>query len=371
MATPSDAFKRTKAYAHAFSKTNTEATQANYEALYKSAHSARAQDVWADTVDYAVDASAADTLSAGSHITKHTLVSLTQVAGSNGQAWYLDVGGVFIKPWISPTDVPHGTTAAPSYGFQANLYQSDNTLVPPTSGVWDIDYYAGIVMFQAGYTPSDMGWGTPKITCYVYTGNYVSDSPGGGASALGDYLEDLSDVDFSVLNSNQILVYGYGNGYAEWTNLDAYDYFTDLGFSDTHTGLSDMPDVYGYNEDHDVRYVAKVQNDEPTVPVPFPGMFWYDDDAEDNYLYSIITTEAAYGASQSNDYILASGTFTITLPAAADNTGKLINIKNIGTGTITVDPNETETIDGGLTAVLTVQYECISIISDGSNWYII
>ena len=94
-------------------------------------------------------------------------------------------------------------------------------------------------------------------------------------------------------------------------------------------------------------------------------------DDDDNYLYSIVTVDGAYGVNQSNDYLMCNGTFTITLPAAADNMGKLLNIKNIGTGTITVDPNENETIDGDLTIAIDTQYECISIISDGSNWFII
>jgi hypothetical protein len=69
--------------------------------------------------------------------------------------------------------------------------------------------------------------------------------------------------------------------------------------------------------------------------------------------------------------VLASGTFTLTLPATSNLTGKLYHIKNIGTGIITVDGNNNETIDGGLIAVIENQYESITIVSDGSNWYIL
>lgn len=39
--------------------------------------------------------------------------------------------------------------------------------------------------------------------------------------------------------------------------------------------------------------------------------------------------------------------------------------------TVTVDPNGSETIDGAATYVLTLQYQTVTIISDGSNWHII
>jgi len=66
------------------------------------------------------------------------------------------------------------------------------------------------------------------------------------------------------------------------TNLATlHDSETGGGTSDVadHGDLDDMPDTTGINEDHDVRYVAKVQDDEPTIPDPFAGMFWYDTDA--------------------------------------------------------------------------------------------
>ena len=78
-----------------------------------------------------------------------------------------------------------------------------------------------------------------------------------------------------------------------------------------------------------------------------------------------------YSAAISDGVILVTGTFTIDLPTAIGNTGRYLVIKNIGTGTITVDASGTQTIDGALTYTLTLQYEVVTIVSDGSNWHII
>lgn len=83
---------------------------------------------------------------------------------------------------------------------------------------------------------------------------------------------------------------------------------------------------------------------------------------------AVTTTDTATAA----DHILdCTGTFTQTLFSAASLAGKEIVVKNSGTGTITVDGSGSETIDDGLTATLSSQYESISLISDGTNWIII
>ena len=64
-------------------------------------------------------------------------------------------------------------------------------------------------------------------------------------------------------------------------------------------------------------------------------------------------------------------TFTVTLPAASGVSGIIYNIKNIGTGTITIDGNSAETIDGATTQDINNQYDSITIQCDGSNWHII
>ncbi|MFN8769826.1 MAG: hypothetical protein ACK5WP_03045 [Neisseriaceae bacterium] len=85
-----------------------------------------------------------------------------------------------------------------------------------------------------------------------------------------------------------------------------------------------------------------------------------------------VTKTGAYTATN-DDYIIdcTSGTFTVTLPASSGRTGRILIIKNSGTGIITVDGNGSETIDGNTTYSLNLQYDVIQIVSDGTNWKII
>ena len=185
MATPLQATERQNAFFHSLSKATTNSTQYVFESKYKSAHSVKGSEIWADVISYCADSAAADAeATANAAVEKYTQVTLTEIPGSNGQAWYINNAGTFVRPWISPVDVPNSTTNAPSDGFQANLYTNTGTLVTPTAGVWFVDYYAGIVHFEVGSTPVDLGYGTPKITCYVYTGAYGAGTSSGGTSEL-------------------------------------------------------------------------------------------------------------------------------------------------------------------------------------------
>lgn len=86
------------------------------------------------------------------------------------------------------------------------------------------------------------------------------------------------------------------------------------------------------------------------------------------------TKTANYTTTATDDYILvdaSGGSRTITLHAAATAT-KPVHIKRINSGanTVIIDPNSTETVDGATTRTLTQQYEAVSLVSDGSNWYV-
>lgn len=78
---------------------------------------------------------------------------------------------------------------------------------------------------------------------------------------------------------------------------------------------------------------------------------------------------AAYG-----EIVLAdatSGALTIQLPTA-DETGREVRIKKIdsSSNTVTASP-ASGTIDGSATAPITVQWAALTLVSDGTNWYVI
>lgn len=79
----------------------------------------------------------------------------------------------------------------------------------------------------------------------------------------------------------------------------------------------------------------------------------------------------AYTVTTSDDIIVAtSGSWTLTLYAASGNSGKVLRVKNAGSGVITIDGNASETIDGATTFVMSQQYESIELACDGSNWHV-
>ena len=81
------------------------------------------------------------------------------------------------------------------------------------------------------------------------------------------------------------------------------------------------------------------------------------------------TTSYTVQASDRGKMITANGTFTIDLLAAATaGAGFEFTAKNIGSGTITIDGDGSETIDGAATFAIITQYNAITLQSDGTNW---
>ena len=83
----------------------------------------------------------------------------------------------------------------------------------------------------------------------------------------------------------------------------------------------------------------------------------------------------SYALTTNDEVILANaagGAITMTLPTAVSNQN-LYAIKKIDSSgnTVTVATSGGQMIDGGSTALLKVQHASISVVSDGSNWYII
>jgi len=101
----------------------------------------------------------------------------------------------------------------------------------------------------------------------------------------------------------------------------------------------------------------------------------------------VIAIERSLGApeSQTSDFALAvesggiqlvdatSGNITVTLGPAADLDGFKFTIKKTDASgnTVTLDADGVETIDGQTTRILNQQYASLTIVSDGTEWYIL
>ena len=97
--------------------------------------------------------------------------------------------------------------------------------------------------------------------------------------------------------------------------------------------------------------------------------------ADNNNLLSVTTQLSAYTVTSDDDVVICnaiSGDFPVHLITAVGNEGKVFNIKSKynSTDTPTVSGNLTETIDGDLSFDLAAN-ECITIVSDNSNWHMI
>ena len=90
----------------------------------------------------------------------------------------------------------------------------------------------------------------------------------------------------------------------------------------------------------------------------------------------VVTT--TYSMDPLDDLVLANaagGAFTVTLPPIVNAQRKPYYVKRInaytGANDVTVDGFGSETIDGSATFVLLARYESISVLHDGTQWWIV
>jgi hypothetical protein len=128
--------------------------------------------------------------------------------------------------------------------------------------------------------------------------------------------------------------------------------------------------------DHPFAFVS------PTPPLdPRDGFLWLDTSATGTGgtgLLARATTTVDLTLTTSHTVVLcdaSSGPLTITLPPASANGGRLYHIKkaDASSNPVTIDSDSLDTIDLGLVAVLTVQFECITINGNSveDNWDIL
>lgn len=87
---------------------------------------------------------------------------------------------------------------------------------------------------------------------------------------------------------------------------------------------------------------------------------------------SVVTKTAAYTANY-GDTVLANATtsaFAVTLPAASLNTMVMVKKVDLTSNVVTVTAIGTSKIDGNATFTLTNPYDSVSLVSDGTNWWL-
>ena len=88
---------------------------------------------------------------------------------------------------------------------------------------------------------------------------------------------------------------------------------------------------------------------------------------------AIDDTDSPYSAAVDTSLVVdcSGGATTVNLPAVSGNSGKIIQITHVGsTNSITIDGSGAETIDGETTQALDTQYDTVTLLCDGSEWYI-
>jgi hypothetical protein len=104
----------------------------------------------------------------------------------------------------------------------------------------------------------------------------------------------------------------------------------------------------------------------PSLPEHVTTKFYVDGLAK----LTIASPTANFSILSTQKVVLCTNTITVLLPIASSVFTPLY-IKNIGVGVITIDGNGSQTIDGALTYALTNQWDSITLVSNGTGWFIL
>jgi hypothetical protein len=149
------------------------------------------------------------------------------------------------------------------------------------------------------------------------------------------------------------------------SNFTAQDGILAIHNSDTATPLV-YGDFYnrvaGFNAEK-TRFSSDIISGADCAQIDSVGSLDFIGDAHSRKRIRTIT--GATTLTLGDQVVLCNGALNVTLPTATE--GKFFEIKNIGTGTVTI----LGTIDGATNYVMSVQYGKVKIIKSATNWYII
>jgi len=206
---------------------------------------------------------------------------------------------------------------------------------------------------------TDLGGGTVTYVAISGTDGIDIDS-GSPITSSGTITLGLSNVPNSSLANSSITLAGDGGS----------NQTISLGDTLTITGGSGVVTT-GQSTD---TLVIDLNVDNSTVEVNSDILRVKDSGITEAKRYRSVDSSFSNNDTISSDINLVSGGaggITVKLPAPV--TGKLVIVKKVDSaaGTVTVSRNNTDTIDGATSKILYYQYETLSFVSDGTNWFVV
>jgi hypothetical protein len=285
-----------------------------------------ASEIWAENISSTPSIAIFDSVAE-----QRTLFELTEdITVGSSQAWYAEESNIRLKDWISD-----------KYGqsYQIKLFDNNNSRIYPTdSSDWIFEYQTGILTFSGDVT----GYAQPfKITGYRYIGTKGTGDTEDGYSPF-EYINNLID---GYIASDSVST--EERSIAIWDDV-AGNKITDSGvYIDTSNKMGIGQSI-------------------PSSTLTVAG----------SIAVAIVTKSIDYSATVNDSVILIdamSSDRTLSLPLASTCQGRQYNIKKIDatTNKVYISRTSADTIDGMTQRILNFQYQSITVISNGSNWFII
>lgn len=228
--------------------------------------------------------------------------------------------------------------SAPSAG----MVRIPRQAAPPTTST-------GTFVKAGGEMYVDTTGGTDQLTYYDFAGGVWRTVWSSATASDVNTFVGLTDTPGAMGSSNQLATVNGAGGALQW--VDSIDQFT---------GSSSQGNFVRLNGD------GKIDSD------------FVDTFVNQNALVLMTTASVSANTTLDDTYHVVlvdatSAAITITLPAASSSAGVTYTIKKIDAtaNTVTIDGNAAETIDDATTAVIVWQYEAVTIVCDGTEWWVL